>query len=132
MSANFWLCVLMIFSKLHILEHSSRRRTLSRGGEQYGGQGYIVVAAIGFPKLKSSGLNLEPTKKKGSRLGTWLGVFSSSWYLLKVTVFRLLGSTRTSGLRFLVEPGISCLLQELFLFLTRKFFGDGSIFYYYR
>ena len=73
-------CTHVFFSKLHFSEYSSRRRTLSWGGEQYGGQGFVVVAARGWPKPKSSDLNQEPTEKKASWLGTWFGEFSSSWY----------------------------------------------------
>ena len=73
----------MFFSKLHFSEYSSRRRTLSWGGEQYGGQGFVVIAARGWPKPKSSDLNQEPTEKKASWLGTWYGEFSSSWYPIR-------------------------------------------------
>ena len=48
----------------------------------------------------------------------------------KVPVFRLLASTRTSGMRFLVQPGISSFFQKTFLLFTRKFCGDRSIFHY--
>ena len=76
-------CTHVFFSKLHFSEYSSRRRTLSWGGEQYGGQGFVVVAARGWPKLKFSDLNQEPTEKKASWLGTWYGEFSSSWYPIR-------------------------------------------------
>ena len=133
----------MIFSKLHFLEYSSRRRTLSEGGNQYEGQGWVVVAARGWPKLKSSGLNQEPTKKKASRLGTWFWDFSSSWYPVRYPFADFLVRPGTSGLKFLVQPGSSWINQEVlgstrkilpfprpFLFFIGKFFGNGSIFHY--
>ena len=111
----------MIFSKLHFFEYSSRRRTLSGGGEQYGGQGCIVVAARGWPKLKSSGLNQEPTKKKASQFDTLLGKFPSCWFDQNFR-HEVPGSTR----KFLVQPGISCLFQELFCFLLQSFVVIGQ------
>ena len=111
----------MIFSKLQFSENSSRRRTLSGWGEQYWGQGCVVVAFRGWPKPQSSGLNQEPSKKKTSQFDTWFGKFPSSWFDQNFR-HEVPGSAR----KFLVQPGISCLFQELFCFLPESFVVIGK------
>ena len=70
----------------------------------------------------NSGLNQEPTRKKASQLGTLFGEFSSSWYPVRYPFSDFLIPPGTSGLKFLVQTGSSCLLQELLGF-NQKVFG---------
>ena len=81
----------------------------------------IFLETRGWPKLKSSGLNQKPTRKKASRLGTRFGEFSSSWYPVRYPFSDFLVRPRTSGLKFLVQPESSCLLQELLGFYQEVF-----------